>query len=81
MVSIPPVTVEPTEISELPLSARRLRDEAWRIRHDAEHITDEKIRRQLLNIAAQYDRLAESRNTDHAEKRALRVHCRQTLTG
>jgi hypothetical protein len=31
-----------------------------RIRRDAEHMTDEKIRRQLLNIAAQYDRLAES---------------------
>jgi hypothetical protein len=46
--------------SEPPPNGHRLRDEASRVRRDAERITDEKIRGQLLNIAAQYDRLAES---------------------
>jgi hypothetical protein len=60
MVSLSPVTAEQTGRSEQPLYAERLREEAWRVRRDAEHITDEKIRRQLHDIAAQYDVLAES---------------------
>jgi len=59
MVSLSPVTVQPTERSELPFSAQRLRDEARRIRHDAAYFTGTEIRRQMLNVAAQYDVLAE----------------------
>jgi hypothetical protein len=60
MVSLSTVTAEQTARSEQRPYAQRLRDEAWRVRRDAEHITDEKIRRQLDDIAAQYDVLAES---------------------
>jgi hypothetical protein len=44
----------------MPLKAQRLRAEAERVRIDAARITSGEIRRQLLNIAAQYERLAES---------------------
>jgi F0F1-type ATP synthase membrane subunit b/b' len=40
--------------------AQHCREEAARIRDSAERFTDKKIRRQMLDIAAQYDRLAES---------------------
>jgi hypothetical protein len=60
MVALSPVTAEHNGRSEQPLYAQRLRDEAWRVRRDAERITDEKIRRQLLDIAVQYDVLAET---------------------
>jgi hypothetical protein len=60
MVSLSPVTAEQTGRSEQPPYAQRLRDEAWRVRRDAERVTDDKIRDQLLDIAAQYDVLAES---------------------
>ena len=60
MVSFSPVTTEQTARPEQPPYAQRLRTEAWRVRHDAERITDEKIRRQLHDIATQYDVLAET---------------------
>jgi hypothetical protein len=46
--------------SDPPPNAQRHREEARRIRRAAKRITDEKIRRQMLDIADQYDRLAES---------------------
>jgi hypothetical protein len=45
---------------QLPLKAQRLRAEPGRIRIGAARFTGEEIRRQLLDIAAQYERLAES---------------------
>jgi hypothetical protein len=41
------------------LKAQHFRKEARRIRRDAKRIIDKENRRQLLDIAAQYDRLAE----------------------
>jgi hypothetical protein len=67
MVSLSPITSEQAGRSEQPRYAQRLRDEAWRVRRDAERITDEKIRRQLHDIAVQYDVLAET------EERRLRL--------
>ena len=46
--------------SDAPANAPRYREEARRIRRDAERITDEKTRRQMLDVAAQYDRLADA---------------------
>ena len=43
---------------EPPPNAQHYRDEARRICREAEHIKDENRRRQMLGIAAQYDRLA-----------------------
>jgi hypothetical protein len=41
--------------------AQHYREEARRIRRDAEgSTTEDEIRRQMLDIAAQYDRLADS---------------------
>ena len=40
-------------------SADKYRKEAARIREEAEHARAPNVRRQLLDIAAQYDRLAE----------------------
>jgi hypothetical protein len=57
MVSLPP---EPSEGSKASLSVQLFRKEASRIRRDAERVTGEEIRRQMLDIAAQYDVLAES---------------------
>jgi hypothetical protein len=59
MVSLSPVSAEQTVRSEQRY-AQRLRNEAWRVRRDADRITDEKIRRQMLDVAAQYDVLAET---------------------
>ena len=55
---------------QMPLKAQRLRAEAERILIDAARFTSEENRRQLLNIAAQYDRLAESLDL-HAASRLL----------
>jgi hypothetical protein len=52
-------TPEPSEGSKASLSVQRLRDEARRVRRDAERITGEETRRQMLDVAAQYDGLAE----------------------
>jgi hypothetical protein len=41
------------------LKAKRFREEARRIRREAELFADELTRRQMLDIAAQYDKLAE----------------------
>jgi hypothetical protein len=41
-----------------PLKAEHYREEAARLRQTAKHITDERIREQVLDLAAQYDRLA-----------------------
>ena len=60
MASLRPVTVQSTGRSEPSARAQRLRAEAQVIRRDAERTTAADTRRQLLNIAAQYDRLAES---------------------
>ena len=46
--------------SDLPPNAQRYREEARRLRRDAERFTHENMRRQILDIAAQYDRLADS---------------------
>jgi len=43
-----------------PPTAQYYREKAARIRLDAARFTDEKNRQQLLDIAAQYDRLADS---------------------
>jgi hypothetical protein len=50
--------------SEPRSNAQRYREEARRIRGDAERIADEKTRRQMLDVAAQYDKLAEDLETD-----------------
>jgi hypothetical protein len=42
-----------------PSEAQRYREKALRIRGDAESFKDEHMRRQMLDIAAQYDRLAD----------------------
>ena len=52
-------TLEPSVGSNASFSIQRLRGEASRIRRDAERITDEEIRRQMHDVAAQYDVLAE----------------------
>jgi len=44
--------------SDPPPNAVYYREEARRIRREAEHVKDEKTRRQMLDIADQYDRLA-----------------------
>jgi len=44
--------------SDPPPNAENYREEARRIRRDAGRINDEKTRQQMLEIAAQYDRLA-----------------------
>ena len=59
MVSLSPVTVQPTERWKPQPETQRLRDEASRIRRGAERMTAEVTRRQLLDIAAQYDKAAE----------------------
>ena len=46
--------------SDAPSNAPRYREQAGRIRRDAERITDEKTRLQMLDVAAQYDRLADA---------------------
>ena len=46
--------------SNLPPNAERYRREAARLHVDAERFTDENMRQQILDIAAQYDRLADS---------------------
>jgi hypothetical protein len=46
--------------SHLPPNAERYRTEAARLRVDAERFTDENMRQRILDIAAQYDRLADS---------------------
>jgi hypothetical protein len=56
--------------SKLLLKAQQLRAEAERVRLNAEHFAGQEIRLQLLDIAAQYDRLAESLDL-HAESRLL----------
>jgi hypothetical protein len=43
---------------EPPPTAQHYRDEARRVRREAEHVKDETRRQQMLDIAAQYDRLA-----------------------
>lgn len=43
--------------------AAHLRDVARRIRRNAELVADERIRQQLLDIAGQYDRLAQALET------------------
>jgi hypothetical protein len=43
---------------EPPPNAQHYRDEARGIRRDAERVKDEETRLQMLDIAAQYDRLA-----------------------
>jgi hypothetical protein len=40
--------------------AQRCREEAARLRVDVRRFSDENIRRRILDIAAQYDQLAES---------------------
>jgi len=57
---------EPSRGSKAPLSVQRFRGEASRIRRDAKRITGDKIRRQMLDVAAQYEVLAEG------EERQLR---------
>jgi len=52
-------TPEPSVGSKASLSVQRLRYEARRVRRDAEHITGEVTRRQMLDVADQYDVLAE----------------------
>jgi hypothetical protein len=52
-------------------TAQYFRDQAARIRIDAARFTDEMNRQQLLNIAAQYDALAESIDA-HAQLGPLR---------
>ena len=56
MVSRP---AEPSVGSKASSSVQRLRNEARRVRRDAERITGENTRRQMLDVAAQYDVLAE----------------------
>jgi hypothetical protein len=46
--------------SDPPPNAQHYRDLARRIRRDAERATSDEVRRQLLNIAAQYETLAEN---------------------
>jgi hypothetical protein len=41
-----------------PQKAEHYREGAARLRQTAKHITDEKFRQQILDLAAQYDRLA-----------------------
>jgi 4'-phosphopantetheinyl transferase EntD len=56
MVSLTP---EPSVGSKASLSVQHFRGEARRVRRDAERITGDAIRRQMLDVAAQYDVLAE----------------------
>jgi len=49
----------PRPIRRIESSVQCLRDEARRIRRDAERITGEETRRQMLDVAAQYEDLAE----------------------
>jgi crotonobetainyl-CoA:carnitine CoA-transferase CaiB-like acyl-CoA transferase len=51
---------EPSPGSKASLSVQHFRDEARRIREVAVHFTNTEIREQMLDIAAQYDVLAES---------------------
>jgi hypothetical protein len=60
-------------------TAQRYREEAERVRRDAEHITDQIIRRQLLDIAAQYERLAD--NLDPNPRRKLPMQDRPRQAG
>jgi len=53
--------------SEPAPTAQHYREEAARIRIDAARFTDEQNRQQLFDIAAQYDRMADSLDL-HAEK-------------
>jgi hypothetical protein len=46
--------------SEPAPNVQRYREEARRIRRDADRFKSESIRRQVLDIAAQYDKLAEN---------------------
>ena len=46
--------------SDLPSDAQRYRELAQQLRLDAERTNNQTFRRQLLEIAAQYDVLAES---------------------
>jgi len=43
---------------EQPRNAEHYHEKAERARHTAEHTADKKFREQLLDIAAEYDRLA-----------------------
>jgi hypothetical protein len=52
-------TPDPSAGSKASLSVQRLRGEAQRVRRDAERITGAETRRQLLDVAAQYEVLAE----------------------
>lgn len=53
------LTPEPSRGSKASLSVQHFRDEARRVRRDAAHFTSTEIRRQMLDVAAQYDVLAE----------------------
>lgn len=62
---VPVVESAPNELkypmrSDTLPNAQHFREEAHRIRSDAEHVTDEMVRNKLLDIAGQYDKLAES---------------------
>jgi len=50
--------------------AQGYREEAARLRADVRRFSDENIRRQIIEIAAQYDRLADSLDV-HAASRLL----------
>jgi hypothetical protein len=52
------LTPEPSEGPKASLRVQRFRGEALRIRRDAKRVTDEETRRQMLDVAAQYDVLA-----------------------
>lgn len=61
----------PMQSEPSPPTAQHCREEAARIRLGAVHFTAAAIRRQLLDIAAQYERLADSLDL-HAKNRLLR---------
>jgi hypothetical protein len=60
MVPLTPVAARPAEGSEPLWIAQRLRWEARRVRSDAERFKGEETRRQMINIAVQYDVLADN---------------------
>ena len=60
MVSLSPDTEQPALRSDPPPNTQRCRERAQRIRSLAEGITGAETRRQMLDVAAQYDVLAES---------------------
>jgi hypothetical protein len=53
-------------------TAAYFRAEAMRVRGEAERASSERVRRQLLTMAAGYDALAETAGTIERQRRGLR---------